>query len=138
MAIRRKLERAAHEDDAVQSRKGIRRLTHQMRNVCHGARGNQSDLPGLMRHDYVRDELNGRSFVEGHLCRLGNWRAAEAVIAMNMKRGLRLAGEGFGCAASNGDFSPPGRFQHTQHVVRGVLQRGVAGDSRDAENLKFR
>lgn len=127
----------AHQHDPGQPPGDLRRLPQRQRDIGQRAERAERDRAlGLPPHR-LDDEIGGMTGLERHF-RRRQIGAVEAGLAVHVLRRHQVARQRPVRAGEDPHVRPPGQFADLARVQRGQVERNIAGDAGDAENLQLR
>ena len=129
-------DRAAHDHDALEGRRLLRVTGQKEGDVGQWADRDERDRP-LGAEDVLGQEVDG--VLRDRLAlRLRERRPVEPGLAVNVVGDEELPGERPVGARGDGHVAPAHELEHAERVRGRLLERLVAGDGRDAEELELR
>ena len=128
--------RTPHEHDLGQPRDDPRLLDDGERHVGEGPRGDQRHAALRPCHDDVDDRLHGVGPGQRQR-RLGQHHAVEAGLAVHLLGRDQRAQDGPGAAGMHRHVPAPGQLDDAPGVADDAVERHVAGDGRDGQDLEL-
>ena len=130
------IERSRHQHDLLDAAHDVRLLLKGDRQV--GLRPQQHDglAVGLGRGQDLDQRLDRRS--PAAVRAVGNGRAADAVLAVDVLDGAPGAGQRLLGAAEDGNLRLAGQGDQRRRIARGAVDADITGDRRDGADLQLR